>query len=169
VTVGRLVLTLATLAFGGGVGLLMLRGWRSRQRRQGDLPPPSAPPEVPGDVLVGAVPGLFVGTTAADDWLDRVAVHGLSSRAPGWVVVRTDGVVLEREGAVDLYLPFAAVRSASVGDALAGKVVGRGGLLLVDWQLGDRLLTSAFRADDHDQHRRLVTAIRSHLPVSEAS
>ncbi len=165
----RIALTLATIAFGAGIGLLMLRGWRSRQRRQADLPRPPAAPQVPGDVVVAAVPGLFVGTTAADDWLDRVAVHGLSHRAPGWLTVRSDGVHLERDGGDDLFLPFGSVRAASVGDALAGKVVGRGGLLLVDWQLGERLVTSGFRADEHDQHARLAAAISAHLPLTEAS
>jgi hypothetical protein len=169
VTTDRVVLTLATVAFGVGVSLLMLRGWRSRQRRQAALPAPPAPPPTAGDVLVAAVPGLYVGTTFADDWLDRVAVHDLAHRTTGWVSVRTDGVRIERDGAQELYLPFATVRAAQVGDALAGKVVGKGGLLLVDWQLGDRLLTSGFRADDHGEHRRLATAITANLPMTEAS
>jgi hypothetical protein len=169
VTTQRVVLTLATVAFGAGISLLMLRGCRRRQRSQGDLPAPPTAPPVPGDVVTAAVPGLFVGTTFTGDWLDRVAVHGLSHRAPGWVGVRSDGVLFERTGADDLYLPFASLRGASVGDALAGKVVGKGGLLLVDWVLGGHPLTTGFRADDHTQHRRLATAITAHLPVQEAS
>jgi hypothetical protein len=169
VTTDRAVLTLATVAFGVGVSLLMLRGWRSRQRRQAGLPPLPVPPESPGDLLVAAVAGLFVGTTFADDWLDRVAVHGLAHRATGWMSVRTDGVRLERDGAPDLYLPFDAIQAAQVGDALAGKVVGKGGLVLVDWRLGDRLLTTGFRAEDHAEHRRLAAAITAHLPAERAS
>jgi hypothetical protein len=165
----RLLLTLATVAFLVGVSLLMLRGWRTRQRRQSDLPPPAHPPAVPGDVVVGAVRGLFVGTTFADDWLDRVAVHGLAHRASGWVSVSSDGLRFDREGEAELYLPFDDVASAEVGDALAGKVIGKGGMLLVDWRLGDRVLTSGFRADDHGQHRRLADAITAQLPVREDS
>lgn len=168
-TAERLLLTLATVAFGVGVSLLMLRGWRARARRQGDLPPPPPVPAEPGDVVVAAVPGLFVGTTAAGDWLDRVVVHGLSHRAPGWVTVTTAGVRVEREGAPDLWLPLASVRAAEAGDALAGKVVGKGGLLLIEWQLGGRALTTAFRADDHAEHRRLAAAVTSLLPVREVS
>jgi hypothetical protein len=169
VTLERVLLTLATLAFGAGVSWLMLRGWRARQSRQSDLPAPPAPPSVPGEVVLGAVGGLFVGTTSAQDWLDRIAVHGLAHRAPAELVVRTDGVWYERDGADDLFLPWSCIRTADVGDALAGKVVGRGGLLLVDWVLGGRLLTTGFRADDHGHHRRLADAITAHLPVEEAS
>jgi len=62
-----------------------------------------------------------------------------------------------------LYLPYDAVDQATTGDALAGKVVGRDGMLLLDWRLGGRLLTSGFRADDHGEHRRLADVIRQHL------
>jgi hypothetical protein len=169
VTTDRLVLTLATLAFGVGMSLLMLRGWRGRQRRQADLPPPAPVPETLGAPVLSAVAGLFVGTTAAGDWLDRIAVHGLSTRAPAWLSVRADGVLVERDGADPLWLPYAVVRAASTGEALAGTVVGQGGLLLVDWRLGGHPVTSGFRADDSAEHRRLATAITANLPAEEAS
>jgi hypothetical protein len=147
-----------------GLYLLMLRGWRNRQRRQAFLPPLSVPT---GDAttVVGAVPGLFVGTTFAGAWLDRVAAQGLSDRAAGWLSVATDGVHIDREGAAEIFLPFAAIDDAAVGDALAGKVVGPEGLLLLTWRLGDSRLTSAIRATDHAQHQRLADAVRAHLPI----
>ena len=166
-TTDRALLTLATLLIAAGVYLLMLKGWRSRQRRQGDLPPPPGPPADPGDVVVGAVPGLFVGTTTEDDWLDRIAVHGLSHRAAGWLTVRSTGVVVEREGLPDLHLPYDVLLDAGTTDALAGKVVGRDGLLVLTWRLGARTLRTGFRADDHSAHRRLADAVRACLPVTE--
>ncbi len=161
----RFALTVGMLLMVGLLYLLMLRGWRSRQRRQGDLPAPPPPPLVRAEALAPAVPGLFVGTTFADDWLDRVAVHDLAHRAAGWLVLATDGVHVEREGLVDLFLPYDVIDGASLGDALAGKVVGKEGLLLIEWRLGSRLLTSAFRADDHAQHRPLAEAVTARLPT----
>jgi hypothetical protein len=143
----------------------VLKGWRSRQRRQGDLPPPPALPDDAGPVVVGATRGLFVGTVFEGDWLDRVAVHRLSDRSAGWLTVRSRGVVLERDGGDELWLPFDAVVDAVPGDALAGKVVGREGMLVLTWQLGSRTLQSGFRADDHSAHRRLADAVRAHLPT----
>ena len=163
----RVWLTLATLGFAVGVYLLMLKGWRGRQRRQGDLPPPPPPPADPGTVVVGATPGLFVGTVFAGDWLDRVAVHRLSDRAAGWLTVRSDGVLLDREGSGDLWLPYDAIEDAAPGEALAGKVVGREGMLVLTWRLGGRVLQSGFRADDHAAHRRLADAVLSHLPAQK--
>lgn len=158
----RALYTLATLAIVAWLCLLMLKGWRSRQRRQADLPAPRTTAPA-ADALLPPVAGLFVGTTTAGDWLDRVAVHGLSDRGAGWLTVSGAGVTIERDGLPDLHLPSSDIRAAAPGARLAGKVVGTDGLLLVDWQLGDRLLTSGFRADDHDQHRRLAAAISTLL------
>lgn len=161
----RVLLTLATLGLAVGFYALMLKGWRGRQRRQGDLPAPPPFPAQPGDVVVGAVPGLFVGTVFAGDWLDRVAVHALSDRAAGWLTVHGRGVRVDREGTGDLWLPYDALVDAELGDALAGKVVGREGMVVLTWRLGARVLQSGFRADDHSVHRRLADAVRAHLPV----
>ena len=164
----RILLTAGTLLLVVLLYALMAKGWRGRKRRQGDLPPPPPAPELPGQVLVGAVPGLFVGTTFSDDWLDRVAVHDLAHRAAGWLQVRSDGVLVEREGLPELYLPYAALERAELGDALAGKVVGRDGMLLLHWQLGNRLLVSGFRADDHARHAALAEVVNSRLTARRA-
>ncbi len=168
-TTDRILLTLATFAFAAGCYALMLKGWRGRQRRQSHLPSPPDTPAVPAPVVVGATPGLFVGTTSASDWLDRIAVHSLADRAAGELSIATDGVHIEREGLPELYLPFASITSAGLGDALAGKVIGKGGLLLISWQLGGSPLVSGFRADDHTDHQRLADAIGVRLPVAEPS
>lgn len=162
-TADRVLLTLAVAGLGVGLSLLMLRGWRSRARHQAGLPPPPAPPADPGDVVVAAVPGLFVGTTTAQDWLDRVAVHGLSHRSTGWLTVHRDGVLVEREGGVPLWLAPPDLLAAAPGEGLAGKVVGRDGLLLLQWRLGAQRLTSAFRADDATVHRRLAETVTAQI------
>lgn len=161
----RVLLTLGFAAAVVLLWLLMLKGWRGRVRRQGDLPPPPAPPQVPGQVVLPATSGLFVGTTFADDWLDRVAVHDLAHRSAGWLRLSTDGICVEREGLPELYIPYDVVEGVSLGDALAGKVIGPEGMVLVDWRLGGRLLTSGFRADDHAVHRSVVDLVTAHLPV----
>ena len=151
----RLLLTLGTLAFAGGCWLLMLRGWRSRQLRQADVPAPAVAP-ARGDGL--EVTGLFVGTTSAADWIDRLAVHHLSDRGQGSLVVEDSGVRVVRPGLDDLWVPRSDLVAASVEQSLAGKVV-RTGLLVVTWRLGDREVASGFRADDPADHARVLTAL----------
>lgn len=163
----RVLLTVGTLALATFCYALMLKGWRSRQRRQGDLPAPRSSSACPSRVVVPAVPGLFVGTTGAQDWLDRIAVHHLSDRATAELAVTADGVHLLREGLPELWLPLADLQEATVEQALAGKIVS-GGMLVLTWRLGSRTLTSAFRATDHAQHARLRDAITALLPVRAA-
>jgi hypothetical protein len=165
----RALLVLLGLTGLVGAYLLMLRGWRNRQRRQAFLP---VPPVASGGAttVAGAVPGLFVGTTFAGRWLDRVAAHGLSDRAAAELRLATDGVHVDREGATGLFVPFDTIERAEPGDALAGKVMGADGLLLLTWRLGDSLVTSGFRATDHSEHARLAGLINAHRPVAlEAS
>ena len=159
----RLLLTLATLGLAGLGWLGMLRGWRRRQARQLDLP---APPRatVPAEAVLPAVPGVWVGTTGADDWLDRIAVHHLSDRAAAELVVAQDGVHVVRPGLDELFLPLASVTSVGIEKSLAGKVMS-GGMLVITWRLGDRLLASAFRADDHAAHVVLRDALTALLSV----
>jgi hypothetical protein len=162
----RIALTAGTLLFAAVFYALMLKGWRGRQRRQADLP---EPPVATGTarVVVPRVPGLFVGTTSATDWLDRIAVHRLSDRASGALLLAEDGVHVERDGLPELFVPWAAVEGVSLEQALAGKIVS-GGMLVVTWRLGARTLASAFRATDHAAHARLRDAITAMLPTDAA-
>ena len=144
------------LAVVGCSTLLMLRGLAQ---------PPAPPgatcrrrrsrPATPATVVVPAVAGLFVGTTFAGDWLDRVAVHGLPHRAAGRLHRRDRRRARRRARALpELFLPYGVVERAGLGDALAGKVDRRRRACCSStWRLGDRALTSGFRADDHAEHR----------------
>lgn len=165
--ISRILLTIGTLAFAVAVYALMLKGWRSRQRRQADLPAPSVPVEAPR-VVVPAVPGLFVGTTGADDWLDRIVVHQLSDRATGELVLAHDGVHITRDDLPELWIPLTSVVAVTVETSLAGKVVSSG-MLIVSWRLGARTLASAFRATDPAAHPRLRDALTALLPVEDVA
>ena len=153
----RLLLTLGTLALAFLAYAGMLKGWRSRERRQSDLPVPAVATGTAA-LLAGPVPGLFVGTTGADSWLDRVAVHHLSDRAAAEASVATDGVHVARAGLPELFVPWSDLERADVETALGGKVVSTG-MLVITWRLGDRRLRTAFRADDGDAHALLLNAI----------
>lgn len=162
----RLLLTLGTLVLAGVVYGLMLRGWRARQVRQRDLPAPAL--AVPGaTALQPAVPGLFVGTTGADHWLDRIAVHHLADRAAGELLVAADGVHVTREALPELFVPWESIEAVNIESSLAGKVV-TSGMLVLTWSLGDRRLASAFRATDRAAHTQLLETIENHLSLEIA-
>lgn len=171
----RVLLTVAVAAFFALCVFGMWRGWRARARRQASvLPPlPAVPTELaelagsaeltqlPGTPLLPETTGVYVGSTTAGDWQDRVAVGDLGFRAAATLRLTSDGLLVNRVGAQPLWIPAAQLRGARTDRALAGKVMGRDGLLVVRWQLGDQLLDTGFRGDDKDVYQRWVAELCS--------
>ncbi|HWE88553.1 MAG TPA: transporter [Pseudonocardiaceae bacterium] len=158
----RLLLVLATLVFFVLCALAMRWGWRNRVRRQSYLPAfPDAPEAEPADLLLPEQHGVYVGTTLAGDWQDRVAVGGVGLRATATVKLAREGLLFDREGASRVWIPAESLRDARTDRALAGKVMGIDGLLVVRWQVGDYEFDSGFRGDDKDVYGEWVTAVRS--------
>lgn len=139
----------------------MFAGWRARVRRQADVP---ALPQAPEELLLRADAGLeatYVSTTAAGDWLDRIAARGLGVRSAARVLVDPAGVLVARTGAPDVFVPAAAVRDVRRETVRAGKAVTGGGLVVVEWLLGGRAVATAV-SPRHDADRdRLVDAARA--------
>lgn len=158
----RLLLVLATVAFFVLCALAMRWGWRGRVRRQAYLPAfPEAPEPEPEDLLLPEQRGVYVGTTLAGDWQDRVAVGGIGLRATATVRLARQGLLIDRQGASQVWIPAQSLRDARTDRALAGKVMGIDGLLVVRWQLGEHQFDSGFRGDDKDVYGEWVSAVRS--------
>jgi len=139
--------------------LLMWRGWRRRAARQADLPPLAERPDVLSGDLVPPVPGVYVSSTTAGDWLDRIVVRDLGVRSRAVAHVTGSGVSFDREGAADVFVPSAWLRGVRRERGMAGKFVEEGGLVVVTWELGDRTLDTGFRADRSASVAVLVEAI----------
>jgi hypothetical protein len=155
----RTLLTLAAVvAFILAIGGLRL-GWRHRAKRQADLPELSVVPADLGAALAPPVSGLYVGTTYATSWQDRVVHAGLGRRAEGVLTAYERGVLLERNGDESVFIPVAALVSARLEPALAGKVVGAGGLVVIRWLLGDTELDTGLRGDDKSQYPAVVNSV----------
>jgi hypothetical protein len=140
---------------------LMWRGWLARGRRQGDLPAPAPPPADLGDPVAGPIDGRYLASTSAGDWLDRIVVHGLGSTAAGALSVHPQGVLFARTGADDLFIASAAIRGARLDRGIAGSVYEQGGIVVVTWDLGGRVLDTGFRASAALHHDELVAAVAS--------
>ncbi len=128
-----LLLALAAVAL-----VAMLIGWRHRGGLTAALVP--APPTVPAADALGAArteafEATYVSSTRAGDWLDRVTAHGLGVRSAATVQVHEAGVVVRRRGAPDVFVPRAALRAVSTSGGMAGKVVGREGLVVLTWSV----------------------------------
>ena len=126
---------------------LMYLGWRARQRRQRNV---SAPLPAPADLgaQLGAFAGKYVATTAAGNPLDRIAVHGLGFRSAATVTVTETGVLVQRPGSDDLWIPRADVLGRRTATWTIDRVVEHDGLELVEWNLGGTTVDSYFRLRD---------------------
>lgn len=159
----RLLWTAVTVAVVVGLWLLMLRGWRRRAQRQAGLPPLAVPP---GDLGAAdlQVPGVYVSTTTEGDWLDRVVAHGLGARSQAVLTVAAGGVRFERTGAVDVFVPAAAVRGVRLDSGMAGKFVERDGLVVLTWEHGGQRLDTGFRTRHASDRGALLDALHRFVP-----
>ncbi|GAB7107074.1 hypothetical protein JCM4814A_53880 [Streptomyces phaeofaciens JCM 4814] len=139
---------------------LMREGWKWRGTLQGDLPELPTAPDEPGPARLG-MSGRYHGSTTAGQWLDRIVAHGLGTRSRVELTLTDAGLDVVRPGATDFFIPAAALREALLGKGIAGKVLTEGGLLLVTWAHGDRLIDSGFRSDHAAEHTEWVAAINS--------
>ncbi|MCQ4206791.1 MULTISPECIES: PH-like domain-containing protein [Streptomyces] len=137
---------------------LMRQGWKWRGTLQGDLPPlPSAPSE-PGPAKL-ELSGRYHGSTTAGQWLDRIVAHGLGTRSRVELTLTDAGLDVVRPGATDFFVPADALREARLDKGIAGKVLTEGGLLIVTWAHGDKLIDSGFRSDHAAEQAEWVTAL----------
>ncbi|MFF3290207.1 hypothetical protein [Streptomyces sp. NPDC003023] len=141
--IGWVVGLLLFIAF---VYWLMRQGWKWRGSLQSDLPElPTAPAE-PGETRLNTT-GRYHGSTTAGQWLDRIVAHGLGTRSRVELTLTDAGLDVVRPGAQDFFVPAAALREARLDKGIAGKVLAEGGLLIVTWAHGDKLIDSGFRFD----------------------
>ncbi|HTZ43521.1 MAG TPA: transporter [Jatrophihabitans sp.] len=147
----------------------MRLGWRNRERRQATLPPlPDPPTELGGD-LAPALTGLYVGSTPATRWQDRIVAHRLGERADATARLAEAGALIERQGSPAIFIPREQLLDIRLEPALAGKVVGAGGLLVLRWRHGDELLDTGVRGDDKTLYPLWMKAIPQHRQETDAS
>jgi hypothetical protein len=132
---------LGTLAIIGVGWFGMYRGWRNRQRRQAGLAPLPAVPEG----KVKGVEGVYVATTTAGDWMDRIAVHELGVRSTADLAVSEAGLTFHRQGAADVFIPVGHL-TVRTDRGIAGKVTAEAsGLVVVTWTHDGHELDTGFR------------------------
>ncbi|MFE7902732.1 hypothetical protein ACFU3E_35605 [Streptomyces sp. NPDC057424] len=145
---------------------LMREGWKWRGTLQGDLPELPVTPDDPGPAKL-ALSGRYHGSTTAGQWLDRIVAHGLGTRSRAELTLTEAGLEVVRPGASDFFVPAAALREARLDKGIAGKVLTEGGLLVVTWEHGDRLIDSGFRSDHAAEHNEWVETLNSMIETND--
>ncbi|MCX4868311.1 hypothetical protein OHU11_35315 [Streptomyces sp. NBC_00257] len=149
---------------------LMRQGWKWRGSLQSDLPELAATPEgyADGERLL-TLTGRYHASTTAGQWLDRIVAHGLGTRSRVELTLTEQGLDVVRPGAADFFVPAAALREARLDKGIAGKVLPEGGLLIITWAHGDKLIDSGFRSDHSAEHPAWVEAINQLTSTTEGT
>ncbi|MFC8087326.1 hypothetical protein [Streptomyces sp. NPDC057340] len=145
---------------------LMREGWKWRGTLQSDLPALSTAPDDPGAAKL-VLSGRYHGSTTAGQWLDRIVAHGLGTRSRVELTLTEAGLDVVRPGAADFFVPAAALREARLDKGIAGKVLTEGGLLVVTWAHGDKLIDSGFRSDHAAEHNEWVEELNDMINKTE--
>ncbi|CAL9314575.1 hypothetical protein SUDANB66_05279 [Streptomyces sp. SudanB66_2053] len=147
---------------------LMREGWKWRGTLQSDLPELPSAPDDPGPATL-TMSGRYHGSTTAGQWLDRIVAHGLGTRSRAELTLSDAGLDVVRPGADDFFVPADALREARLDKGIAGKVLTEGGLLVITWQHGDRLIDSGFRSDHAAEHTEWVDALTNMINKTEGA
>ena len=155
--------------------LAMWFGWKRRGARTGALVPDLPP--VPGADELGRpaaeVAVVYVSTTLAGRWLERVVAHGLGARSAAVVSVFGGGVLISRRGAPDVFISRAALYGVRLADGIAGKVAGGKRLVVMSWQHWATSVDTGVlprTAADRESLVKALTALTDHgLPPEEES
>ena len=138
---------------------LMVRGWRRRAQRQvaliGTLP---AMPDTVGPAIIPALKGLYVGSTLAPSWQDRIAVDDLGYRSKAVMTRYPEGIMLQRTGAHPIWIPDESITAIRTERGIAGKAMTHEGILAVRWRLPSGTeIDTGFRADDRRHYEQWVS------------
>ncbi|GAA4711860.1 hypothetical protein APR04_000761 [Promicromonospora umidemergens] len=154
---------------------------RLAQRTTALVPRPPAAPgaDQVGPVQFGPLEAVYVSTTLHGDWLARVGAHGLGDRSNALVTVHGNGsgndggVLVERDGTEDLWVPVTAIRSAGLAPGMAGKYVGADGLVVLTWavpaadDVAAALVDTGLRTRRAEDRGALVDAVRHLLAAQQ--
>jgi hypothetical protein len=139
----------------------MLRGWLRRAQRQAQLigALPGLPDSV-GPAIIPATKGLYVGSTLAPSWLDRIAVGDLGYRAKAVLTRYPEGIMLQRTGAGPIWIPDDAIAVIRREKGIAGKTMTHEGILAIRWRLPSGTeIDTGFRADNRDEYSKWLEAV----------
>ena len=128
----------------------MMRGWLHRAQRQaesiGTLPPL---PDTVGPAIVSATKGLYVGSTIAPSWQDRIAVGDLGFRSKAVLTRYPEGIMVQRTGAGPIWIPDESITAIRRERGIAGKALTYDGILAIRWTLPSGTeIDTGFRGDD---------------------
>jgi len=144
------------------IGLLitfMLRAWRRRAESQvalvGQLPPL---PDTVSAPIIPAIKGLYVGSTVAPSWQDRIVAGDLGYRTKAVLTRYPEGIMVRRSGGQPIWIPEQSITAIRTERGIAGKAMTHDGILAIRWRLPSGTeIDTGFRADERRDYDKWVS------------
>lgn len=152
--------TLLTLALAALVLLSyagMRKGWNGRLASQVAVIEPA--PLLVSTVVDGPWPGVYLGSTYAGRWLDRIAAHTLGAKSQAEVARTSDGINVMRAGERSFTIPNADLIAVRADKGIAGRAYEDGGIVVITFRLGDAEVDAGFRFPNTDHHIAALAAL----------
>lgn len=144
--------------------LVALRAWKNRAIRQDSLFQAPLENILEKGNLLAAADSFYVATTFADNFLERIAAHGLGARGLAAIEVFAQGVLIQRIGERDLAIAKEDLVSVSFSQVAIDKAVEKDGLLVVIWRAGESLLATHLRVKDSSARDLVFSALSDLVP-----
>jgi hypothetical protein len=144
--------------------LLALRAWKNRVKRQDSLFQPPLLKLASNGVLLAETESFYVATTFADNFLERVAAHGLGVRGFSRIQVFSEGVLINRVGERALAIAKQDLISVSFSQVAIDKAVESDGLLVLGWRAGEASLATHLRIKDSLARNQIFTRLSNLVP-----
>jgi len=143
-----IVALLSALLFLGLIALAVsaLKRRAKKQIALGALTPLNV---ISGTITAQAA-GFYVSTVFAAKPLERLVSHGLLHRGKANLVLRTDGIQVQRNGETSFAIAPTAITNVFRSSATIDRGVEQAGLLAVSWMLGETEVTTNFRLNAAD-------------------
>jgi hypothetical protein len=139
--------------------LLAIRAWKKREERQSSLfqaPMENLP--IKGELLAAA-DSFYVATTFSNNFLERVAAHGLGARGFSTLQVFSEGLLVKRVGEIDLAISKKDLVSVMFSQVAIDKAVEKHGLLVVGWRSGGAELSTHVRIKDLSERDQVFSTL----------
>jgi len=140
-----IIMVLVMLAIRG-----MLKGWMHRvQRQSGTIGLLPALPDTVGPAIIAPTKGMYVGSTLAPSWQDRIAVGALGFRSKAVLTRYPEGIMVQLTGGSPIWIPDESITAIRTEKGIAGKVLTYDGILAIRWRLPSGTeIDTGFRSDD---------------------
>ena len=159
----RTLLTLSVIATILLVFALMRRGWVRASAKEADIVQPASLSTA--SVVAGPWNGKYLGMTHANQWLQRIHVHGLGVQSQAVLAITSDALNIERDGAPSFAVPLTDVRGVRADTGIAGRAYETGGIIVITHRLGNIDVEFGVRFPSTETHLAALTALTA-LEVS---